>query len=125
MDAEAGPANNQATAATESSSSNKPKTFIDSILENTMKNKVDEVMTDTRSKSLSRVRHTLCYDPWVAIYIIIGIFYMIWQTMGMGRLGNCGEGDIDKYLSHSLICGFMFISCGGMAFGCSLCCLIR
>ena len=125
IDAEAGSANNQTNAAAQSSSSDKPKTFVDTILENTIKTKVGGVMTDTRSKSISRVKHILCYDPWVALYIIIGVFFMVWQTMGMGRLGNCGEGDIDMYLSHSLICGFMFISCGGMAFGCSLCCLVR
>lgn len=76
---------------------------------------------------LSRVTHTLCYDPWVALYIIVGVLFMIWQTLGMGKLGSCDEDDtnVNMYLSHSLICGFLFISLGGMAFGCSLCCLIR
>lgn len=103
----------------------KKKTFFESVVENAIKSKVDGAMTDSRSKNISRVKHTLCYDPWVALYIIIGIFFMVWQTMGMSKLGVCGEGDVDMYLSHSLICGFMFISFGGTAFGCSLCCLVR
>lgn len=106
-------------------STDKKKTFFDTIVDNAIKSKVDGAMTDSRSKNISRVKHTLCYDPWVALYIIVGIFFMIWQTMGMSKLGSCGEGDVDMYLSHSLICGFLFISFGGTAFGCSLCCLVR
>jgi hypothetical protein len=89
--------------------------------------KVLDTTIPTQSKSLARVRETLCYDPIVAIYIIIGIFYMVWQTVGMGRISNamaCSE-DLHYLLTHSLICGFLFISLGGSTFGCSLCCVLK
>ena len=30
-------------------------------------------LSETRSKSLSRVKEVLCYDPFVALYILVGI----------------------------------------------------
>eukprot|EP00579_Thalassiosira_antarctica_P007582 CAMPEP_0201900006 /NCGR_PEP_ID=MMETSP0902-20130614/51496_1 /ASSEMBLY_ACC=CAM_ASM_000551 /TAXON_ID=420261 /ORGANISM="Thalassiosira antarctica, Strain CCMP982" /LENGTH=136 /DNA_ID=CAMNT_0048433559 /DNA_START=182 /DNA_END=592 /DNA_ORIENTATION=+ len=105
---------NEATAKTPEQ---REKTLVKKILESTQ--------TDTRSKSLSRVKDILCYDPIVALYIIVGIFYVVWQTMGLGRSSlttDCGGG-LDQYLFHSLICGFLFISLGGMTFACSLCCM--
>jgi len=81
--------------------------------------------TDSRAKSCSRVREIICYDPVVAIYIIIGLFYMVWQTMGLSHMGvDCGEG-LDGFVTNSIMCGFMFMSLGGMAFGISVCCLGR
>lgn len=81
----------------------------------------------TRSRSFDRVKDILCYDPVVALYIIVGIFYMVWQTMGVGRVNlaaNCGGG-LDEFVSKSLMCGFGFIWFGGMTFSISLCCLAR
>ena len=78
-------------------------------------------------RSVERVKDVLCYDPLVALYIVIGIFYMVWQAMGAGRTGSasdCGEA-MDDALTRSLICGFLFIMLGGMTFACSLCCLVR
>jgi len=83
---------------------------------------------ENRVKSMSRfgrVREVLCYDPIVAVYIVIGIFYIIWQSMGFGRMNeaaNCGGGEEDL-ISRALMCGFLFISLGATAFGCSVCCL--
>lgn len=96
------------------------KTIAEKILE-------DALVTDTRSKSMSRVRDVLCYDPVVAVYIIVGIFYVCWQTVGISRridASECGGG-LDDYLSNSLICGFLFMTIGGCAFGISLCCMGR
>lgn len=96
------------------------KAFTQKVLDNTFE-------TDTRSKSVARVKDILCYDPIVAVYIIIGIFYMCWQTVGAGRTQyayDCGR-NLDEYLSDSLLCGFLFIMLGGMTFGCSVCCLAR
>mmetsp|Transcript_35150 Transcript_35150/g.76961 ORF Transcript_35150/g.76961 Transcript_35150/m.76961 type:complete len:249 (+) Transcript_35150:88-834(+) len=81
--------------------------------------------SDTRSKSFARVKDILCYDPIVAIYIIIGVFYLIWNTIGVGRSGGalgCGEG-LANSVSNALMCNFLFITLGGMAFACSVCCL--
>lgn len=81
--------------------------------------------SNPRAKSLSRVRDVLCHDPIVAIYIIIGIVYIVWQTMGVGRVNeaaDCGGG-LDNLISDALMCGFLFISLGAMSFSCSVCCL--
>ena len=96
--------------------------------ENTLLKKVmGQTITDTQSRSMGRVREILCYDPVVAVYILVGIFYMVWQTMGLGRtrLAAGCEGGLDDYLTQSIICGFLFITMGGMSFACSLCCLVR
>ncbi len=74
---------------------------------------------------VGRVRDVLCYDPIVAVYIIIGIGYIIWQSMGFSRMNqaaNCGGGEEDL-ISSAVMCGFLFISLGATAFGCSVCCL--
>lgn len=106
---------------TKTEQSTKKKTLVESVLERTLDS------NHTRSKSMARVKDILCYDPIVAVYIIVGIFYMVWQTMGFGRsqLANDCGGGLDDYLSHSLICGFLFIMLGGMTFACSLCCMAR
>ena len=79
-------------------------------------------------KTLSRVcrvRDVLCYDPVVAVYIIIGICYIIWQSMGFSRMNQaagCGGGEAEL-ITRAVSCGFLFISLGATVFGCSVCCL--
>lgn len=70
-----------------------------------------------------RVREVLCYDPIVAVYIIIGIGYIIWQSMGFGRMNEAAQCGGDDLISSAVMCGFLFISLGATAFGCSVCCL--
>mmetsp|Transcript_28677 Transcript_28677/g.46553 ORF Transcript_28677/g.46553 Transcript_28677/m.46553 type:complete len:239 (+) Transcript_28677:105-821(+) len=92
-----------------------------------MKTVMESHMTDTRSRSLSRVKEILCYDPWVALYILVGIFFCVWQTVGANRTryaADCG-GDLDSHLTQSLLCGFLFISLGACTFACSLCCVVK
>mmetsp|Transcript_4964 Transcript_4964/g.11470 ORF Transcript_4964/g.11470 Transcript_4964/m.11470 type:complete len:233 (+) Transcript_4964:50-748(+) len=82
-------------------------------------------LSETRGKSLSRVKEVLCYDPIVAFYIIVGIGFMVWQSIGVGRnqlAENCG-GNLSEYIGNSLICGFCFIMFGGMSFAISVCCM--
>jgi hypothetical protein len=93
---------------------------------------VDQVMsktmeTDTRAKSIGRVKDILCYDPIVAIYILIAIFFMIWWSMGISRglaASDCPDG-LGHFLNVALMCGGSFIWLGGMIFACNLCCLVR
>lgn len=96
------------------------KSLVDKMLEKTLE-------SDTRARSLGRVKDILCYDPLVAIYILVAIFYMVWQSMGVAHglsADGCGGG-LDHYLSVALMCGASFIMIGGMTFACSLCCLVR
>ena len=97
---------------------NPVQTFVDNTL-------VNDAVTDTRAGSVGRIKAILCYDPIVAFYIIIAIFYMVWQTLGISRsyAANDCNGDWDEYIFNSLMCGFMFISLGAMTFAISLCCL--
>ena len=81
--------------------------------------------SNTRARSFSRVSDVLCHDPIVALYIVIGIGYIVWQTMGVARRNeaeDCGGG-LDTLISDALMFGFLFISLGATSFGCSLCCL--
>eukprot|EP00986_Skeletonema_menzelii_P001144 scaffold306_cov142-Skeletonema_menzelii.AAC.10 len=74
---------------------------------------------------VGRVRDVLCYDPLVAVYIIIGICYIIWQPMGFSRINQaagCGGGE-EELITRAVSCGFLFISLGATVFGCSVCCL--
>lgn len=105
-------------ATMESDGDAKKKTIVQKVMDNTLE-------THTRSRSLGRVKDILCYDPIVAIYIIIGIFFVVWQTMGIQRghdADECG-GDLTGYIFKSFACGFAFIWLGAMTFACSLCCL--
>mmetsp|Transcript_1574 Transcript_1574/g.2167 ORF Transcript_1574/g.2167 Transcript_1574/m.2167 type:complete len:239 (+) Transcript_1574:74-790(+) len=81
--------------------------------------------SNTRARSFSRVSDVLCHDPIVAIYIVIGIGYIVWQTMGVWRRNeaeDCGGG-LDTLIWDALMFGYLFILLGATSFGCSLCCL--
>lgn len=83
---------------------------------------------DSRGNSMARIKHVLCYDGGVAIYIILAIVWMVWQGIGFGRLmsfnaGNCGGNTVASKLVTSLLCGYIYMSLVGIGFLCSLCCL--
>lgn len=77
--------------------------------------------------SLNRVRDVLCYDPWVAFYILLFVGFSVWQFVGIGRAaggignGNCDD-DVHQQIVNSFICGFVFLFVGPSIFFCSLCC---
>ena len=80
---------------------------------------------DTKAKSFARTKDILCEDPIVAVYILIGLFYMCWSTVGVGRSASaygCDYG-LAGDICSAVMCNFLFISLGGMAFACSICCL--
>lgn len=85
-------------------------------------------ITDTQGKSMGRIKHVLCYDGGVAIYIIFAIVWMVWQSIGLSRLlafnsGGCGGQAVASKLVTSLVCGYIYMSLVGIGFFCSLCCL--
>jgi hypothetical protein len=80
---------------------------------------------DTKPKSFARTKDILMEDPIVAVYILIGLFYLIWSTIGIGRSASaygCGYG-LAGSVNSAMMCNYLFISLGGMAFACSICCL--
>lgn len=77
---------------------------------------------------MGRIKHVLCYDGGVAIYIILAIVWIIWQAVGFGKLvsfngGGCGGNGVASKLVTSLLCGYIYMSLVGIGFLCSLCCL--
>jgi hypothetical protein len=82
----------------------------------------------TRGSSMSRIKDVLCHDVGVAIYIVLGIIWIIWQSMGVGKLltfnsGDCGGGEVSDILVTCLVCGYLYMSLVGVGFCCSLMCL--
>ena len=86
---------------------------------------IESTMTNSSSQSFTHVKEILCYDPWVALYIAIGIFYCVWQTMGWGKNADGYDGELGDCLEKLLMCGRLFILLGVMLFGFSLCCLVK
>jgi len=72
----------------------------------------------------SRVAHLLCYDPWVAAYIIVLFGFFLWQSLGFTWMiadSSCSKSVRQSMLS-ALLFGWAFISLGTCSFICSLCC---
>lgn len=80
---------------------------------------------DTKAKSFARTKDVLMEDKIVAVYILIGLFYLIWSTIGIGRSASAYgcENGLAGSVNSALMCNYLFISLGGMAFACSICCL--
>jgi hypothetical protein len=77
--------------------------------------------------SCARIKYVLCYDKKMAIYIILAVFWIVWQAIGVGkRFGGDGGGECDEvsnYMGIAIGCGYMYMCMVGLAFACSLCCL--
>mmetsp|Transcript_7724 Transcript_7724/g.11103 ORF Transcript_7724/g.11103 Transcript_7724/m.11103 type:complete len:255 (-) Transcript_7724:316-1080(-) len=79
--------------------------------------------------TMGRVRHLLCEDKWMALYILIGIGWFVWQAMGAQRFFDADDnadgacGSIRALISTSLVCGWLYVSLAGIAFVLSICCL--
>lgn len=61
---------------------------------------------------------TLCYDPWIAAYILIGIGSFVWLCTGMSwamngaiQNGNCPD-NIASLTYNSIYCGYAFFGVG-------------
>ena len=79
----------------------------------------------TKENSMKRVTHVLCYDPWVALYIVVGVMFVIWQSMGIGKsvaMGDACDGLRPK-LFNSILCGYLFLSLMAASFLISVCCM--
>jgi len=69
---------------------------------------------------LSRALHLLCYDPLIALYILILIFHFCW--LGTGAAWKFSDRIDDSVaLNISIACGYSFFSVGCIALCCSLC----
>jgi hypothetical protein len=74
-----------------------------------------------KSKSWDETVQTICYDMWVAGYILLSIVSVVWLSIGalwnsQGAManGNC-PANIASLTANSCYCGFAFVSCGSSA----------
>lgn len=72
-----------------------------------------------------RIGHVMCYDKGVALYIVIAIGWIIYQTVGVAKFltqsGDCS--DLGNRMLVSLACGWFYMCMVGFAFLCSMCCM--
>lgn len=89
-------------------------------------NTARERPNDSSAGSLTRVKDVLCYDPWVAVYILAFLGFSSWQFYGVGQSAT-GVGDncelIENQIVNCFICGFTFLLVGPSLFFCGLCCV--
>lgn len=71
-----------------------------------------------RSSSWSEAMKVLCYDPWIAGYIVVGVLFFVWLCTGIswrssGAMvnGNCPD-NIDSLASSSIGFGMAFFFSG-------------
>jgi hypothetical protein len=79
------------------------------------------------ANSFSRIKHVLCYDKAMAVYIVIFIGWIVWLSTGIAKRLTADEsGGCDNEIQAMNVvisCGYMYLSFVFLAFGCSLCCL--
>lgn len=77
--------------------------------------------------STGRLMHLLCYDNWIALYIVVVAGFCVWQGMGSAWIAadvtnqSC-PGTVTQSWAYALGCGWMYIAVGGTALCCSACC---
>uniref|UniRef100_A0A7R9WQT9 Amino acid transporter transmembrane domain-containing protein n=1 Tax=Craspedostauros australis TaxID=1486917 RepID=A0A7R9WQT9_9STRA len=78
------------------------------------------------NNSIQRIKHVLCYDKLVAVYIIAFVCWIMWLGVGFKRrVEYDGEGCDDdlRFMDIAVACGNIYLMVVGLAFLCSLCCL--
>lgn len=81
------------------------------------------------ANSFQRIKHVLCYDKGMAIYILVFFTWVFWMGVGVTKrlvFDDLNEGECDEmlgYMNFSIACGYVYMSMVGVAFCCSLVCL--
>jgi hypothetical protein len=80
--------------------------------------------------SFQRIKHVLCYDKGMAVYIVIFLFWIVWLAIGVSRrlfYDNNYDGDdgcgVLRYMISAIAIGYVWMALVGTAFCCSLFCL--
>ena len=85
-----------------------------------------------QANSFQRLKQVFCYDMGVAIYILVIIFWFIWQSVGISAVLFANSNDdsdnyvcenIEKRTILSILCGFLYIMLVFVTFACSFICL--
>jgi len=81
---------------------------------------------DAGNSAFERAKYAFCYDPKMAIFILVRMGFVAWLFMGLGSWGSYdGCEDIGAPVGTSLACGATFLSIGVIVFSFSLCCSNR
>ena len=86
---------------------------------------------DGSANSWSRMCHIISYDAGVALYLIVFIVWVCWQSSGVSKVitgaiadgGGDGCGQIQKWMVNSVILGWIYMMLVCTSFCCSLICL--
>ena len=72
-----------------------------------------------QSNSFNETMQTLCYDPWIAGYILVGVGSFVWLCIGMNwamsgamEYGNNCPGNVGQLAYNSIYCGYSFFALG-------------
>lgn len=92
-------------------------------------NRTDEALRD-RHTSWQRISYLLCHDPWIAFYILVVCFFIVWLIMGsswtfddeMESSSGCGVDLYDR-VSIVLGLGWFYLFLGPSVLSCNLCCV--
>ena len=71
------------------------------------------------ANSTKRLTQVLCYDPGVAVYLLICLLWVCWQMYGYSQIGAPGC----SHITSSLLCGMIYGMLVCCTFACSLLCL--
>lgn len=93
-------------------------------------NSTDEALRNKHT-SWERISYLLCHDPWIAIYLLIVLFYIIWLVIGSswnisGKLysSDCNSDDDDNNnVAIVLGLGWTYLFLGPAVLSCNLCCV--
>mmetsp|Transcript_21973 Transcript_21973/g.45187 ORF Transcript_21973/g.45187 Transcript_21973/m.45187 type:complete len:346 (-) Transcript_21973:137-1174(-) len=88
-------------------------------------NSTDEALKDKHT-SWERISYLLCHDPWIAIYLLIVIFYVVWLIVG-STWSITGALYLDCDLGSNgaivLVFGWIYLFLGPAVLSCNLCCV--
>jgi hypothetical protein len=78
--------------------------------------------------SITRVRHLLCFDKGMAVYILVVIIWIVWICIGINRRFSVDDANPDcneltSYMTVTVMCGYIWMTMVGLAFCCSFFCL--
>lgn len=76
------------------------------------------------SNSWKRLSHLMCYDPGVALYMVIFVAWIVWLPIGISTLVSVDEDEdscdrVAIYAQGSVICGFVYGFLVTVCFCCS------
>lgn len=82
-----------------------------------------------RSTPRGRLTHLLCYDNWIAFYILVVGGFFVWQGVGSAWLATSFAqqqyycpSQVRQSWGTAVGCGWAYIAVGGMALCISACC---